>query len=45
MDLIELDHQITTLRATIKELTKSEDWGAIELAEADLSYLLSLLNN
>ena len=44
MNLIELDHEIIITREIINELKESDDYGAIKLAQSDLSYFISLLN-
>jgi len=45
MDLIELDHEIIITRDAIDELKESNDYGALDLALSDYSYLISQLNN
>ncbi len=45
MDIIELDHEIIITKEAIKELIEINDYGALKLAQSDLSYLISLLNN
>ena len=44
MNLIELDHEIIITRDVIDELKESDDYGALELAQSDLNYFISLLN-
>ncbi len=45
VDNLELDQEIIETRQAIEELEESKDFAPLRLARADLSYLLSLLNN
>lgn len=42
MNKMELDFEIRDTKRTVDELKLSGDLGALELAEADLNYLISL---
>lgn len=44
MNKIELDKEIKATHTAIKELQESGDIGALKLANADLSYFLTLLD-
>ena len=45
MNALELDQEIKDIHKAINELTEKKQFGAIKLAEADLSYYISLLKN
>ena len=45
MDKIKLDQEIELVKKAIDELKESKDYGALKLAQADLSYFISLLSN
>ena len=44
MDLKELDHEIILTRKAVEQLKDDNDYGALELAQADFNYFISQLN-
>lgn len=45
MDNLELDNEIIITKVAIEELRASKDYEAMSMAQYDLSYLISILNN
>ncbi len=43
MHILEIDDEIIITREAIKELEESKDFEALDMACADLAYLISLL--